>query len=433
MTFQLFWRKMIFVFNIPGFLPLVGITLLLGMAYAFVFPFLSLFGVEAVGMTPLQLGLFMSLGSVGAVLIGTYIGRVSDIKFGRKWVLLLTTVFGIAGYLAMLFFRDYYILLFNQIVIVGIASAAMPQMFAYTREIMTRSKLDSSDMPFAMNMMRMFFSLAWVVGPAIGGMIKLHFDFTGLFVSSLIGYVLVLLSIIFFLKEERSEDEGRSDIEEQADQNNQAAAKKDTISLKQFLARPFIFFNVLAFTFIFTTSTMAFINLPLFMKNTLGGTDTHVGIMFSIAPIFEIPFMLYLGILVSRWKQSVLIQIGAGLFFAYHVLALLVQEPWHIYPLQILWAIFISIFMGIAISYFQDFLPNEPGTATTLYTNTNHIGAMIGGVAAGAVAEAFGYRAVFLACAIITGLAWLLLMRFGTDKGEHPAKQPRTAQTTSEN
>jgi SET family sugar efflux transporter-like MFS transporter len=288
---------------------------------------------------------------------------------------------------------------------------------------MTRSKLDSNDMPFAMNMMRMFFSLAWVVGPAMGGMIKLHFDFTGLFISSLIGYVLVLLSIIFFLKEERIDGADRSDMSGKPTANVSEAGNKSAVSLKQFLTRPFIFANVLAFTFIFTTSTMAFINLPLFMKNTLGGTDTHIGIMFSIAPIFEIPFMLYLGILVSKWKQSILIQIGAGIFFAYHVLVLLVQEPWHIYPLQILWAIFISIFMGIAISYFQDFLPNEPGTATTLYTNTIHIGAMIGGVAAGAVAEAFGYRAVFLACAIITGLAWLLLMGYGTDKSRSSAKQ----------
>jgi len=38
--------------------------------------------------------------------------------------------------------------------------------------------------------------------------------------------------------------------------------------------------------------------------NVLGGTGQQVGIIYSVAPAFEIPFMLYFGLLATKADQA---------------------------------------------------------------------------------------------------------------------------------
>lgn len=45
--------------------------------------------------------------------------------------------------------------------------------------------------------------------------------------------------------------------------------------------------------------------------------------------------------------------------------------------------------------YFQDLMPGQAGSATTLYTNTSRVGWIIAGSVAGIVAEIWNYHAVF--------------------------------------
>ena len=93
-----------------------------------------------------------------------------------------------------------------------------------------------------------------------------------------------------------------------------------------------------------------------------------MGIAYSVAPVFELPFMLYFGLLASRSHPGRLIRLGMIIAVAYYALLFFVQEPWHIYPVQILSAAMIAVVSGIAITFFQSYIPDHPGTATNLYT-----------------------------------------------------------------
>ena len=55
----------------------------------------------------------------------------------------------------------------------------------------------------------------------------------------------------------------------------------------------------------------------------------------SIA-VFEIPFMLYFGLLATKSDQARLIWISVLIAVLYYALLAFVQVPWQIYPLQIL-------------------------------------------------------------------------------------------------
>ena len=86
----------------------------------------------------------------------------------------------------------------------------------------------------------------------------------------------------------------------------------------------------------------------------------------------------------------------AGLLF--YVGMLTVHTPALLLALQLLNAIYIGILAGIGMLYFQDLMPGQAGSATTLYTNTTRVGWIIAGSLAGVVAEIWNYRGV-LDCA----------------------------------
>jgi MFS transporter, SET family, sugar efflux transporter len=61
-------------------------------------------------------------------------------------------------------------------------------------------------------------------------------------------------------------------------------------------------------------------------------------------------------------------------------------------------------------------MPNQVGTAAALFSNTTNAGFLVSGLTAGAWAQAFGYRSMFIACAMLRGFG-LSLLHF------HPKRQ----------
>jgi SET family sugar efflux transporter-like MFS transporter len=167
-----------------------------------------------------------------------------------------------------------------------------------------------------------------------------------------------------------------------------------------------------AFVLVFICMTMGIMNLPLMILHSLAGTEKQVGIAYSVAPFFELPFLLLFGLAAARGsKPGPMIRLGVIIGVAYYLLLAQVRAPWQIYPVQILSAAMIAVLSGIAITFFQNYIPNQPGTATNLYTNANRIGSTVGYLCFGFLASAYGHRAVFLVCAGVCtaafGLLWL--------------------------
>jgi SET family sugar efflux transporter-like MFS transporter len=135
----------------------------------------------------------------------------------------------------------------------------------------------------------------------------------------------------------------------------------------------------------------------------------EVGIIYSIAPVFELPFMLYFGILATRTDPAKLIRIGVFLAIVYYSLLILVRTPQQIYPLQIISAAMVAITQGVAITYFQNYLPHHPGTATNLYVTAQRIGSTAGYLLFGTLDWRFGHRTVFFACSAFVVLTLALM------------------------
>ncbi len=384
------WRRLI---KHPEFLIMVLSNLVLGMAYSFVAPFYSMFGTIEVGMSNWAFGVFMTITSVCGIAITTLLARWSDTRFSRRSILLLACLCGAAGYTGYAFVRDVVWLTVIGSLALGVSSITFAQLFSYQREALPRLGVPAGEAPLYMNIFRLTFSLAWTIGPAIAAWVMIHYSYRGIFLVCA-SLFLVLLVIVWRYIPARAPA---------------ASALAGKVPLRQLLKRVDLLCYFSAFVLVFTCVTMGMMNLPLLILRTLGGTEQQIGITYSVAPVFELPFMFYFGLLASRGSPGRLIRIGVILAIAYYALLFFVREPWHIYPLQILSAAMIAVISGIAITFFQGYIPDQPGTATNLYTTANRIGSTIGYLCFGTLAGSIGYRAIFLVCAVVCLAAFLLL------------------------
>ena len=368
-------------------------NLLLGLAFSFVAPFYSMFGTLEVGMSNWTFGIFMTITSVAGIVISTVLARWSDTRYSRRAILLLGCTFGTAGYAGFAFVRSVLWLTVIGSVALGIASVTFSQLFAYAREAIGRHGVPDEEAPLYMNIYRLVLSLAWTVGPAIAAWVMIRYSFRGTFLICASFFFLLLLIVWLYVP-------SRPPVPE---------ALRDRVPLARLLRRPDLLCYFSAFVLVFVCVTMGMMNLPLMILQTLGGSQEQVGIAYSVAPVFELPFMVIFGLLASTGRPGPLIRLGVIIAIAYYALLSQVKVPWQVYPVQILSAAMVAIVSGIAITFFQSYIPNQPGTATNIYTNANRIGSTVGYLCYGSLVTSLGHRAVFLVCTGVCAAAFLLL------------------------
>ncbi len=388
-----------------SFLALLVCNVLLGLAYSFVGPFMSLFGTQEVGMSNLVFGVFMTTTSVVAIVLSTLLAHWSDTRFSRRSMLVLGAVCGTAGYLGYAFVRDVVWLTVIGSLVLGISSITFSQLFAHAREMLSRSEVSPTETPLYMNVFRLFFALSWTVGPAIASWVNLRYSYRGTFLVAAAVFGLFLLAVLRFVP--HAPPFARR-------QNAQP------MPLRRALTRPVVLAHFIAFVLVFTATTISMSNLPKLVTETLGGNQGHVGIIYSVAPVFELPFMFFFGLLATKGDHGRLIRLSFLLSVLYYAGLCVVRAPWHIYPLQVISAAIVAVTSGIAITFFQNFLPDQVGTATNLYSNAMRAGGIAGYLCFGALAQAFGYRAVFVFCTVICAIALGLLLFYRERDGHGP-------------
>jgi SET family sugar efflux transporter-like MFS transporter len=395
------------VLHQPGLPGLLAINFVLGLAYSFVVPFMSMWGTLAVGMKPAVFGLFMTITSLSAIILNTLLARWSDTHIARRTMLILGASGGLLGYLGYAFVTDVIALTIIGSLALGVASVNFSQLFAHVREELNRAENAHADAPFLMSLMRVFFSLAWTIGPAVGAIVMIHFSYRGIFIAAAILFFLFLLGILLFVPHRPHAPSARH------------AAREP---LRSVLTRPIILAHFIGFVLIFAAFAMNMMNLPLLVIQQLGGTGRDVGIIFGIAPIFEMPLMLWFGRLAARGHQVALIRFGVFIGMCYFLALTFAHTPWQIYPMQILSAASIAVTTNVAIVFFQDMLPGQAGIATSIYSNSYAAGSLLGYFSFGLLSGPIGHRGLFLVCAGLSALTLAIFMLY-----RHRVVAPATA------
>lgn len=363
---------------------------LLGFGLSISGPFMALFAVKEAHLTPLQLGIFLTLNAVSAVLVSTLLARWSDKLPNRKPVVLLTLAAGAIAFALLSVLRSYPALLLTGVVFMGSSAASFPQLFAFARAQFSDAPAELQGR--ALTVLRTMFSLAFVVGPGLGAVLLAHFRFHGTFLFTAMCFVLAALPLIKI--------PGRKP---------QATREAQATAVGVPATRSAIAWVSVAFVLYGLSMSMGFTMFPLFITDTIGGTEGQVGFLVGLCALLEIPAMLALVTLKRLPTTERLIKAALLLFAIHFALVYFSNGMPLLIATQAIRAAVLAVTAGLGMVYFQELMPGRFAAATTLYSNTSSIGGMIAGIVSGACAQWFGYRAVFLLCAALTFFGWVVM------------------------
>lgn len=387
------------IFRQPGFAGTLGLAFTLGLGSSFVSPFLSLWGTQEIGMRPVVFGMFMTVTTLSAIIVATSLARWSDTHVPRKVMLVLGSSGGVLGYTAYALIREPRVLVVIGATTLALAAVCFSQLFAHTRERFFSAEIPGVPAPFLTSVVRVCFSLAWTAGPTVGAWVLIEFGFRGLFLGAAMLFLCFLVGVLRFVP-----------LVHRPAQTRRAAREP----VWRVVTRGDIFSAFLAFLLIFAAHTINMMNLPLVITKLLGGTGRDVGITFGIGPLAELPLILWFGLLAARGHQLALIRIGAAATVIYFLLLTLPREPWHVFPIQILHGLSFAIISNVAILFFQDLLPGQPGLATTIFTNAANVGNLVGYFGFGALVQPLGHRGMFVVSALLTTVTFVIVLFYRT-------------------
>ncbi len=366
------------------------VAFLTGIAGALQTPTLSLFLTTEVHARPAMVGFFFSGSAIIGIMVSQFLAGRSDKKGDRKTLIFACCLLGALASLLFAWNRNYFVLLFVGVFLSSFGSTANPQMFALARE--HADKTGREAVMFS-SILRAQVSLAWVIGPPIAYALAMGFGFDVMYISAAFAYVLCGAIVWFLLPSMR-----KTPVPVSAKLEAPRSNRRDALLL------------FAACTLMWGTNSLYIINMPLYIINELHYPEKLAGIMMGTAAGLEIPTMLIAGYYAKRCGKRFLMRIAtiAGLLF--YIGMLTFHHPVVLLGLQLLNAIYIGILAGIGMLYFQDLMPGQAGSATTLYTNTTRVGWIIAGSMAGIIAEIWNFHSVFyVGLAMIVLTLWCLL------------------------
>ena len=351
------------------------VAFLTGIAGALQTPTLSIFLTDKVHARPAMVGFFFTGSAVIGILVSQFLAGRSDKRGDRKSLIVFCCLLGVLACTLFAWNRNYFVLLFVGVFLSSFGSTANPQMFALARE--HADKTGREAVMFS-SFLRAQVSLAWVIGPPLAYALAMGFSFTVMYLSAAVAFIVCGVMVWLFLPSMQKELPLATGTVEAPRRN-----RRDTLLL------------FVICTLMWGSNSLYIINMPLFIINELHLPEKLAGVMMGTAAELEIPTMLIAGYFAKRLGKRFLMRVAAVGGVCFYAGMLMAHSPVILLGLQLLNAIFIGILGGIGMLYFQDLMPGQAGSATTLYTNTSRVGWIIAGSVAGIVAEIWNYHAVF--------------------------------------
>lgn len=152
----MFKNRPLAIIIVTAFLDLLG--------FGIVLPSLP-FVIRGFGMSDAWVGIISAVFSLGTFVGGIVFGRLSDI-YGRRPLLMVTTLLNLAGYLLFFLSSNVWVFLIARL-LGGFGGAGMSVAQAYVSDISS-----VQDRTKNMGAMGVVFGLAFMIGPVLGGLIS---------------------------------------------------------------------------------------------------------------------------------------------------------------------------------------------------------------------------------------------------------------------
>jgi SET family sugar efflux transporter-like MFS transporter len=162
----------------PGFAVAAFSMLLAVTAQAMAASYMSRLAAEHARMSPLELGVSLTLSGISGIGVTSVLARIFD-SGRRQWPLALSLALGFLGYGLCAVTADRWTLMIVAFLFLGPATASFALIYA-----IAKSSLDQRAASLAargMAALRMIASLSWVFGPAMGAFLIHKWSYAGVY------------------------------------------------------------------------------------------------------------------------------------------------------------------------------------------------------------------------------------------------------------
>jgi SET family sugar efflux transporter-like MFS transporter len=360
--------------------------LIAGIGMSAATPQLTLFLVRELG-TPLPVAGLYYVTNLAAPLAGFLIGRWSDRTPDRLLWFRLCAVIGTVGWLAMAAANTVWLPFVISTVALSIAGGAMAQLFAATRDELSRhpTKVDNS----VVAAIRMAFTAGWILGPVLGSWFGGVFGLRALLVATA---ACTFAQMIPF---------GRQRVERYHD----VALHPRPGSRRQIdQMMPLLVFTAVC-VLAMTGDTIKFGYLPIYMAEQLHVSDSMRGAVIGIQPLLELLLLPVVARLADRFGGLWVMTGGAALGLAGNLAYALSDSVGALFLGQALTAGLWACVGALGVSIAQHLYPEGVATASGIFLSAIPVSSAIGGTIGGIGVAAIGLPHVFFVPAALTTLA----------------------------
>jgi SET family sugar efflux transporter-like MFS transporter len=379
-------------------LALYGLFFIAGVVGALVLPTFSYFLAKEIGVRPLLVGGAFAGIALTSIAYNHFIGGWSDKQLDRRPIVIVCSLIGVIACVVLALSRNYWIVSLVAIGLLSLSMVAFSQILAYSLDY-ANQHIAPERIPLFNAVMRAQIAFAWVIGPPVGFWLATEWSFTVSYTTAAALYIVVAVGAWACLP---LLSPVAQPLKEAGD-----ALHTDAPSIK----RSTLFYCAVGFSLMWGVNNAYLISLPIHLTDNLSIAPYWMGWLMGTTAALEVPFMLLAGFYAARFALMPFVHMAATAALVLYVGIYFVDVLWQLFVLQLFNAIFIGVLAGLGMSVVQSLMPNQSGAASSLYTNTTHVGNLLSSLMVALVADMAGYHAVFVVNVIIVIIAILAFSR----------------------
>jgi SET family sugar efflux transporter-like MFS transporter len=367
-----------------------------GVGFSATTPQLTLFLVRELDASLPVAGLYY-LTNLAAPVAGYVIGSLSDRREDRLTLVRVCAVVGGVGWLAMSLASQLWMPFVISTVALSVAGSSMAQLFAATRDELSREPTTADNRVVAT--IRMAFTAGWVLGPVLGSWFGGAYGLRPLLVATAICTLAQVVPL------------GRQRVQRFLVEREPTGATVETAAPRGRMV-PLLVFTALT-VLVMSGDTIKFAYLPLYMADDLHISDELRGIVISIQPLLEFALMPLAGRLADRFGPLRILTVGAALGVAANLAYATSGGVMGLFLGQALTAVEWAALAALGVTVAQQLCPEGVGKASGIFLSSIMVAGALGGVVGGFGAAQFGLPEVFFVPTALTalGTVGLLVLR----------------------
>jgi predicted MFS family arabinose efflux permease len=375
-----------------------------GFTYASVVPYMSIIGVDQLGLSEAQYAVLTIVTAAMAMLGGITLGHFSDRARSRKTGILFALGIGCLGFGSFALWPSIWTFTACLTLFMPISGSAYGQLFVVIR---ASSNLHAPQDAVQINsIIRTLYAMSWIILPGAVGMIML----TRENVSDSFGIGALAFAFCFSLYWLF----GKVLPQSGASPNSAWQSLQQAFTL---IGSAYIFPRVLALAMIACVQGASMALLPLLITSLPLGNTAVVGWNAGLVAALEMPFMLLGGKFAKRFPLWQIIVLGGAVHAAYLLGLGFASSVHHIYGLAILNAAGGAIMLTLHLNYVQNLMPDRPGLGTSLLSIVALGQRCLGALVFALAGTWMGFAGAALVGAAIAVLGCVLL--FLLDRSHH--------------